>query len=134
MIRLAHRWLPERTLMLVVDGGYAAVKLALVCRRLKKIALVMRFHWDAALYQAPKARIAGQRGSTALKGARQRSPKAWAARSDTPWTESEVEWYSGQQKKILIVTRIALWYTPGYPPVAIRYVIGVGEQRNRERT
>jgi hypothetical protein len=123
MIRLAHRWLPERTLVLVVDGGYAAVKLALACQRLKKIALVMRFHWDAALYQAPKARAEGQRGPTALKGARQRSPKAWAARSDTPWTESEVEWYGGQRKKMLIFTRTALWYTPRYPPVEIRYVL-----------
>jgi hypothetical protein len=83
----------------------------------------MRFHWDAALYHLPEERAKGSRGPTPLKGKRQRSPKDWAARSDTKWDESEVEWYGGEKRKMLIFTRIALWYTPGYPPVAIRYVI-----------
>jgi hypothetical protein len=29
MIRLAHRWMPGRAKVFVVDGGYAAIKLAM---------------------------------------------------------------------------------------------------------
>ena len=78
---------------------------------------------DASLYHLPTPRAAGQRGPTPGKGARQRRLKQWAARSDTPWEESEVAWYGGQQKKLLLFSRTALWYTPGETPVAIRYVI-----------
>jgi hypothetical protein len=123
MIRLVARWCPDRALVLVVDGGYAAVKLALVCSRLKNTRLVMRFHWDAALHHFPKEKKAPRRGPAPTKGDRQRSPKQWAARKDTKWEQTEVQWYGGEMKQMLTFTRTALWYTPGYPPVAIRYVI-----------
>ena len=125
MIRLVARWCPDRVKVLVVDGGYAAVKLALVCASLKNTTLVMRFRMDAALYHFPATKRAeGSRGPMPIKGKRQRSPKQWAARGDTPWEEKpEIEWYRGEKKRMLTFTRTALWYTPGYPPVAIRYVI-----------
>jgi len=123
LIRQVHRWLPERLVVLVVDGGYAAVKLALVCAGTPNLALVTRLRWDASLYHEAAPRAAGQRGPTPGKGARQRSLKQWAARGDTPWEETAVAWYGGQQKKLLLFSRTALWYTPGAAPVAIRYVI-----------
>ena len=82
-----------------------------------------RLRWDASLYHAAAARVAGQRGSTPGKGARQRSLKQWAARSDTPWEEQEVAWYGGRKKTLLLFSQTALWYTPGEAPVAIRYVM-----------
>lgn len=123
MIRLAHRWMPERAKVLVVDGGYAAIKLALTCALLRNTALVMRFHWDAALHHPPTEKPQGCRGPQALKGARQRSPQEWARRKDTKWEETDIDWYGGKKKRMLIFTRTALWYRPGYPPVAVRYVI-----------
>jgi hypothetical protein len=123
MIRLVARWCPDRVKVLAVDGGYAAVKLALVCAGLEHTKLVMRFHWDAALHDFPGERRKGSRGPTPLKGKRLRSPKQWAARKDTKWDEHLVEWYGGERRKMKTFTRTALWYTPGYPPVAIRYVI-----------
>src|SRR6185295_2836883 len=123
LIRQVHRWLPERLVVLVVDGGYAAVKLALLCAGTPNLALVTRLRWDASLFHPPAPRTAGQRGPTPDKGARQRSLKQWAAHGDTPWEESEVPWYGGQKKKLLLFSRTALWYTPGQAPVAIRYVI-----------
>jgi len=123
LIRLTARWCPDRMKVWVVDGGYAAVKLAVVCASLKKTAVVMRFHWDAALHHFPEAPIKGRRGPAPLKGQRQRAPKVWAARGDTKWDEGEIDWYGGEKKQMLIFTRTALWYTPGYPPVEIRYVI-----------
>ena len=123
LIRQVQRWLPERLVVLVVDGGYAAVKLALVCAGTPKLALVTRLRWDASLYHPPAPRAAGQRGPTASKGARQRGLKEWAARRNTSWEESEVAWYGGQTKKLWLFSRTALWYTPGEVPVAIRYVL-----------
>lgn len=123
MMRMVHRWMPQRVKVLVVDGGYAAVKLALTCVMLKNTALVMRFHWDACLHHPPKAKAKGQRGRQALKGGRQRSPKEWARRKDTAWEKVEIDWYGGEKKNLLTFTRTAFWYRVGYPPVAIRYVI-----------
>lgn len=125
LMRQVHRWLPERLVVLVVDGGYAAVKLALVCAETPNLALVTRLRWDASLYHPPPPPppVAGQRGPTPSKGARQRSLKQWAARRDTPWEEVEVAWYGGQKKKLQLFSRTALWYTPGEAPVPIRYVI-----------
>lgn len=123
LIRQVHRWLPDRLVVLVVDGGYAAVKLALVYAGTPNLAMVTRLRWDASLYQDPASPRSGQRGPTAEKGARQRSLKQWAKCSGTPWEETEVGWYGGQKKKLQLFSHTALWYTPGQAPVAIRYVI-----------
>lgn len=123
LLRVVSRWCPDRAKVLVVDGGYAALKLVLVCQRLKNTTLVTRLPWDAALYHFPGQRPAGSRGPAPLKGARQRTLKQWAARSDTRWEEIEADWYSGAKKKLLVFSRTGLWRRPGYDPVAIRYVI-----------
>jgi hypothetical protein len=133
VIRQVHRWIPQRLVVLVVDGGFAAVKLALVCAGTPNVALVTRLRWDACLYHSPKPRAAGQRGPTPTKGARQRTLAEWAKRKDTPWEECEVAWYGGQKKTMKLFSHTALWYTPGEAPVAIRYVIArdpAGELRD----
>jgi hypothetical protein len=123
LIRLAHRWAPTRAKVLVVDGGYAAIKLALTCASLKNTSVVMRFHWDAALHQFPGDKPKSRRGFAARKGKRLRSPKQWLSRSDIPWEEKNIDWYGGEKKKMLVFTRTALWYRPGYQLAPIRYVI-----------
>ncbi len=123
-VRLVRRWLPQRALVLVVDGAFAAVKLALLCAEdAVKVTLVTRLRMDARLYHPPAPQPKGKRGRKPRKGARQRSLKEWAVRSDTPWEEIEVEWYGGIQKKLLVMSRVALWHTPGDEPVAIRWVL-----------
>lgn len=123
LIRVVGRWLPDRAKVLVVDGGYAAIKLILVCQGLKNTILVMRLPWDAALYHFPGQRPQGSRGPAPLKGKRQRTLKQCAARRDTAWEELEVEWYAGQSKKLWVFSRTGLWHRPGYDPVAMRYLI-----------
>jgi hypothetical protein len=44
MIRHVRRWLPERQLVLVVDGGCAAVSLALACVK-RQVAMVSRLYY-----------------------------------------------------------------------------------------
>ncbi|MCW5967481.1 MAG: transposase [Blastocatellales bacterium] len=121
--KLLHRWLPERLIVLTVDGGYAAVKLALRCAGIPNLELVTRLRWKATLYHPPAPQPEGKSGPKPLKGVRQRSLKVWAARSDTPWQEAEVAWYAGTRKTMLLFSRTALWHTEGEVPVAIRYVI-----------
>jgi hypothetical protein len=122
MMKQARRWLPERLLVLVVDGGFAAVALALACRG-SQVVLVARLRLDAALYYLPAPQPPGKRGPKPRKGKRQRSLKTWAARSDTPWQEVETEWYARKRKTLFVFSRLALWYTPGWTPVAIRFVL-----------
>src|SRR6266702_215571 len=45
-------WLPGRRLVLVVDGGFAAVSLALACVK-SRVVMASRLRWDAALYHRP---------------------------------------------------------------------------------
>jgi DDE superfamily endonuclease len=122
MMRQVRRWLPGRRLVLVVDGGFAAVSLALACVK-QQVVMVSRLRWDAALYHPPGSQPPGKRGPKPLKGKRHRSLQAWASRSDTPWESVEVNWYGGQRKTLWVFSRTALWYTPGLPPVPIRYVL-----------
>jgi len=121
--RLVSRWLPDRMIVLVVDGAFAAVKLALLCAGTPNLILVTRLRMDASLYHPASAQPKGKRGRKPSKGARQRKLQAWAARGDTPWETIEVAWYGGGRKPLLVFSRTGLWYTPGWPPVAIRYVL-----------
>jgi DDE superfamily endonuclease len=122
MMKQVRRWLPGRPLVLVVDGGFAAVSLALACVT-HHVTMVSRLRWDAALYHPPGPQPPGKRGPKPAKGLRQRNLQSWAERADTPWETVEVVWYGGQLKKMWVFSRMALWYTPRQPPVAIRYVL-----------
>jgi DDE superfamily endonuclease len=122
MMRQVRRWLPGRKLVLVVDGGFAAVSLALACIK-SRVVMVSRLRWDAALYHRPGPQPPGKRGPKPLKGKRQRNLQGWAEHSDTPWEDVEVVWYGGQRKRLWVFSHTALWYTRGLPPVDIRYVL-----------
>jgi hypothetical protein len=122
MITQVRRWLPGRRLVLVVDGGFAAVSLALACVK-HHVVMVSRLRWDAALYHRPGPQPPGKRGPKPLKGKRQRSLQGWAERADTPWETVEVNWYGGQRKQLWVFSHTALWYTPRLPPVEVRFVI-----------
>ncbi|MGH9768457.1 MAG: IS701 family transposase [Blastocatellia bacterium] len=123
LAKLVHRWLPERLIVLTVDGGYAAAKLALLCAATPNLEMVTRLRWNAALYHPPAPQPASKPGRKPDTGARQRSLKVWAARRDTPWKEGEVAWYGGGRKKMKYFSRTALWQPEGEAPVAICYVI-----------
>jgi hypothetical protein len=122
MMQQVRRWLPARQLVLVVDGGFTAVSLALACIK-NQVIMVSRLRWDAALYHRPGPQPPGKRGRKPLKGKRQRSLQGWAERADTPWETVEVDWYGGQRKALWVFSHTALWHTPGLPPVEIRYVL-----------
>jgi hypothetical protein len=87
------------------------------------VGRVSRVRWAAARYHPPGLQPPGKRGPKPTQGKRQRRLQEWARRSDTPWESVAVDWYGGQRKKLGGFSRTALWYTPGLPPVDIRYVL-----------
>jgi len=119
-MKQVRRWLPGRRLVLVVDGGFAAVSLACVKQQ---VVMVSRRRWDAALYHPPAPPPTGKCRPKPVQGKRQRRLQGWAARSDTPWETVAVIWDGGQRKTVWVFSRTALWYTPRLPPVAIRDVL-----------
>lgn len=127
-----RRWVPERELILVLDGGFSAVELASDCRR-HGITLVCRLRIDAALYDPPGPPVPGRRGPKPTKGPRQPSPKQLAADPATAWEAVEVDWYGGRRKAMRVVTGVGLWHTPHLAPVPIGYVLArdpEGQQRD----
>jgi hypothetical protein len=124
MITQVHRWLPDRQLVLVVDGALAAYKLALRCVALDgAVTFVTRLQWNARLFEPPPPHQPGQRGRTRLVGDRQSKPQDWLADPHTPWRRCVVPWYNGQRRTVDLISRVALWYTYGVPPVMGRWVI-----------
>jgi DDE superfamily endonuclease len=131
MMKQLRHWLPGRRLVLVVDGGCAAVSLALACVKYQ-VGMVSRLRWDAALYHQPGPQPPGKRGRKPSKGKRQRSLQAWAERSDPPWEDVAVDWYRGQRQHLWGFSHTALWSTPGLPPVEIR-VVSVCDPEGKRR-
>jgi hypothetical protein len=122
MVLQVRRWLPERELILVVDGGFAAVKLAHDCQR-HRVTLICRLRLDAGLYDPPGPQPPSKRGPKPKKGSRQRRLTEWASGGDTPWETIAVDWYGGQRREMQVFSRTGLWHTRGQDPVAIRYVL-----------
>src|SRR5580765_1117087 len=62
----------------------------------------------------------------ALTGTRRAALLGTCARARAPRRHAPstvVDWYGGQRKRLWVFSRTALWYTPGWTPVAIRFVV-----------
>lgn len=124
MIAVVRRWFPDRAIVLVVDGGLAAVKLGLRCCRLAvPVTYVSRLRLDAALYDPPTVAPPGKRGPKAKKGARQPSVQTRLTDPTTQWTPVTLPWYGGTQREVDLATGTAHWYTPSYDPLPLRWVL-----------
>lgn len=124
MICQVRRWLPERPLVLVVDGGLAALKLGQRCAHLRHpVTYVTRLQLNARLFNLPPAPAPGQRGRPRVVGDRQPKPHEWLSNPHTPWQRGTVRWYHGQPRVLDLLSDIALWYTCGRPPLLGRWVV-----------
>jgi hypothetical protein len=124
MVGKVRRWQPEREIVLVGDGGYAAVPLVQHCQRRKHpVKFVSRLRLDARLFDLPAPQPQGKRGPKPKKGARQPSLAERLADAKTQWQTLRVPWYDGQEKDVQIVTGVAMWHRRGLEPVQIRWVL-----------
>jgi hypothetical protein len=124
MIGQVRRWLPEHPLVLVVDGGLAAIKLGQRCLGYAhSVTYVSRLRLDAGLYHWPGPQAKGKRGPKPKKGARQAALKARLTDPATVWQSLTIAWYQGERRTLDITTGTALWYTPGQDPLPVRWVL-----------
>jgi hypothetical protein len=124
MVGAVRRWLPERAVVLVVDGGMAAVKLGLRCARYgQPTTWVSRLRLDAVLHAPPGPQPKSKPGPKPKKGERVPSLAQVLVNPATQWTKQKIDWYGGQQRLVELVTGTALWYTPGFDPLPIRWVL-----------
>jgi hypothetical protein len=124
MLDKVQRWQPERPLILVGDGTYAAIPLVQYCQRTQRpITLVTRLRIDAKLHDFPVVPAPSKPGPKPKKGARQPSPAAVLEDPTTVWHTLGLPWYGGEEKNLEYVTGVSLWAKRGETPVAIRWVL-----------
>ena len=122
LIRLVHRWLPDRSLVVVGDRGYAALDLLDAVRPVATV--ITRLRLDARLV-APATS-----SSPTPKWA---SSHRWAAFANLDQVRADPatsldggdarRWYGDRDRRIEYVSRTALWYHTGFVPVPIRWVL-----------
>jgi hypothetical protein len=65
----------------------------------------------------------GKRGPSPKKGFRRQSLQDRLEEPKTRWRKTKIDWYGGRQYTIEYTTGKALWYTPGFDPLPIRWVL-----------
>lgn len=122
MIAQVRRWLPQRRLILITDGGLIAVKLGLRCIHFRQpVTFISRLHLNIRLFDAPAP---SKRKNAALVGARQPNLDSRLHDPHTRWTRQSVTWYAGKSRLVEWVSGTALWHTPSLKtPLPIRWVL-----------
>lgn len=124
MITAVRRWVPERVIVLVTDGGLVAIKLGLRCMGFANpVTYISRLRLDARLFDEPGPQPTGKPGPKPKKGKRQPSLKHRLHSPKTKWQSLSIKWYGGKLREIEIVTGTALWHTPGFDPLPLRWVL-----------
>jgi hypothetical protein len=122
MIMQVRRWLPGHKLVLVGDGAYAVLDLLHTCQSLAEpVTVVARLRLDAALYE-PAPPYQGK-GRPRKKGERLPTLQAILTDEKTAWQTVTVAWYGGVKRTVEFVSRTAVWFHNGKPPVPLRWVL-----------
>jgi hypothetical protein len=115
LIRLVHRWQPDRQLVVVGDRAYAALELLAAVRPVATVVAHLRL--DAHLCLPDPPRSPRQTGRPRLVGARLPMLATYAADPATAWTtDLLVRWYGEQDRPIQLLSGTAGWYHTGLPP------------------
>lgn len=122
MLAQVRRWLPGYRLVLVVDGGLAAIKLGHQCNTYN-VTYITRLRLDAGLYDFPGEQPKGKRGPKPQKGKKQPTLKQRLTDPSTVWQTVLIPWYGGRIRQLEIATGTALWYTPCQKPLPLRWVL-----------
>lgn len=119
-LKQLKRWLPERDVVVVGDGGYAAIDFLHGCQAMG-VTFITRLRLDAALYD-PAPPYSGK-GRPRKKGARQANLQVRLDDPRTTWQVVQLAWYDGQTRVMEIATGTAWWFHYGKPAVPIRWVL-----------
>lgn len=123
MLCQVRRWLPTQPLILVVDGGLAALKLAQTCQNFDNPAtFVTRLQHNARLFDLPPTERRKRGGRKQVIGQRFTLLKDLLNDPHSPWQSLTVTGYAGKLHTVQIISEVALWHTYGQPPVLGRAV------------
>lgn len=132
MIRQVHRWQPDRALVVVGDRTYAALELLDAVRSVATV--ITRLRLDARLFAPPPPRLPHQKGRPRLVGARLPNLTDHLQDPDAVWTPLTIpSWYSEPDRPVEVLSQTAVWYSTGFPPVPIRWVL-IRDPRGSFRT
>ena len=107
-----RRWLPNRSLVIVGDNGYAVLDLLHCCQSLREpVTLITRLRLDAGLYDPAPPRQPGQSGRPRVKGSRRPTLKELLHVPDLPWLTASVSWYDGTIRTLELASQTAVWFT-----------------------
>jgi hypothetical protein len=107
LVALLAQALPHRQITVVGDAAYS--NCTVVKGRPKNVQIVGRSRLDAALYEAPPLRKAGQIGRPRVRGAKVPSPQNRAALPRARWHSVEVTVY-GRTATVRVLIIDAVWY------------------------
>lgn len=119
MVILVTRWL-RRQWVLVGDGAYACMDLALLCIKLN-VMLISRLRLDAQLFEFPVFEKK-KWGRKPIKGKRIQLKELLNDPTQV-WQTDTVNWYGGETRQIEYITFTCLWYHAGCAPVTLRIVL-----------
>jgi hypothetical protein len=122
MIRQVHRWQPDRELVVVGDRTYAALELLDAVRSVATV--VTRLRLDARLFAPAPLRLPHQKGRPRLVGERLPNLTHHVQDMHARWTPLVVSrWYGEDDRPVEALSQTAMWYSTGFPPVPIRWVL-----------
>ena len=114
---------PQRAIVFVADSSFGNHELA--WRIGQRATLISRLRLDANLFAPPPPRDPNKRGRPRQKGPPLPKLQTRLDDPDARWTSITLpRWYgSSKEKTLQIISDTALWYRPGTPPKAIRWVL-----------
>jgi hypothetical protein len=124
LVRMIHRWLARREVVVVADSSYAVLALLKQVSEMPGVSLITRLRLDAALYDPAPPRPPRQNGRPRKKGARRPTLQQVLSNPQTQWSTLTVtNWYGGGTREVEVRTDTAVWYHAGLPPVELRWVL-----------
>jgi hypothetical protein len=122
LVRLLRWWMPDHTLVVIGDGGFAVAALGNLCRR-HGIRLVSKLLLNAQLYDPVPPQPKGKPGVKPTKGPRQPKLADILSAAETDWQTLDIPWYTGQVKTLQVVSGTSLWHRDGEAPLPLRWVL-----------
>ena len=123
MIRLLHRWLPDRRISVLGDTAYSCLELGVQASRCG-VTLITPARLDSVLHAPPPPPPQRRKGGKPqVVGARLPSLEAVLADPGTQWQQSRIPWYGQGPRLVEWCTGTALWYRIGHPPLPMRWVL-----------